>query len=72
MKPIRQVMSIAHVIAFRLACGHTVYRPPLSGKSVIPLRMGCDVCQQEKFHRFDLEQAVAKATREVVEGFNQK
>jgi hypothetical protein len=65
MKPMRRVMSVAHVMAFRLACGHTVYRAPLSGKAVIPLRMGCGECEQEHFRRFDLEQAVARAARRV-------
>lgn len=67
MKPVRLVMSSAHVIAYRLSCGHTVHRKPLSGSSVIPIRIACEHCEAETFRKFDVEQAIARARREAAE-----
>ena len=71
MKPLRRVVSSAHVIAYRLSCGHTVHRPPLSGSTIIPERIGCEHCQAEAFRKFDLDQAVARARREATEGLTE-
>lgn len=71
MKPLRRVVSTAQVVAFRLDCGHTMHRAP-SANPVIPLRIGCDECEQEKYRAFDREQAIAKAVRLALEGVNQK
>jgi len=71
VKPVRLVMSCAHVIAYRLSCGHTVHRRPLSGKMVIPVRIACEHCQDEAFRKFDIEQAVARAKIETNEAWRQ-
>ena len=67
MKPWRKVIATAHVVEFRLECGHATHRPPFDGKTVIPQRMGCAECEQETFRRFDLAQAIARARREALE-----
>lgn len=69
MKPQRRVMSTAHVIAFKLECGHTVHRPPLSSGAIIPMKIACDECQNEAFRRFDLDQAVARAIEQTNEAW---
>lgn len=48
MRPLRQVVNVAHVLAFRLDCGHTIYRPPLTGKHIIPKRAQCLECEMER------------------------
>lgn len=77
MKPLRRVISVTHATAFKLECGHTTYRPPVTAEQLetregLPSRVGCDICEQEKFRAFDREQAIAKAVREALEGVNQK
>lgn len=69
MKPLRRVMSVTRVIAFKLDCGHTMYR---SGKVLIPMRIACTECQLVAYRAFDREQAIAKAVREAIERVNQK
>jgi len=63
---LHKVISSREVTAITLGCGHTIHRT-LRSNAVIPLRMKCDVCEQEAFRRFDTEQAVARARRELLE-----
>lgn len=53
MRPLRRVVGIAHVLAYRLDCGHTIYRPPLTGKCVIPKRAQCVECEAERLRAAD-------------------
>ena len=65
MRPLRQVVSVAHVLAYRLSCGHTVHRLPLSGKKVIPKRLHCVECEAEMLRAADDHQrwAIRRKTK---------
>jgi hypothetical protein len=48
MRPLRKVLTVAHVMAYHLACGHTIYRRPLTGKHAIPQRAQCSQCEADR------------------------